>query len=380
MKFQNREIRNAHALHNHNTKVIPFVNEAGQCEGCGKEILRGSSVRWFRTFGVFHRACYGKGFTAPGTVETKTVVKEVDEAQVKRLVQESLSEYRVDVPEALLVSLIDKALSSRAPREIRVEAAGKKSKSIKNAHAMLEKLIFILGLRKHAYLYGPPGSGKSTGAMHAAEALSLAYGYISLNPQTPESRLLGYMDANGKYQASVLFKLYKDGGVFCIDEMDNASAGLLTTLNSLLENGKGSFPCGIVDRHPDFIVVATGNTAGRGGNMQFPERRAFDAAFAERFAYLPWGYDEAMERAIALQIFEKAGDWVTWVQTVRKFAQSADPKLVISPRATFGIAEFLSCKKSPFTIHETLDAVLFKGIEAERVTRILNANPLPQAA
>lgn len=379
MKFQNREIRNEHALHNHNTKVITFVNAEGQCEGCGKTILRGSSVRWFRTFGVFHRACYGKGFTAPSNTVIEKTVEKVDEAQVKRLVSEALSEYKVDVPEALLVSLIDKVMTKRVPKEIRVEAA-KKSKVIKNAHAMLEKLIFIIGLRKHAYLFGPPGSGKSTGAMHAAEALSLAYGYISLNPQTPESRLLGYMDANGKYQPSVLYKLYKDGGVFCIDEMDNASAGLLTTLNSLLENGIGAFPCGQVNRHPDFIVVATGNTAGRGGNMQFPERRAFDAAFAERFAYLPWGYDEAMERAVALQIHEQSGVWVDWVQRVRKYAAQADPKLVISPRATFGIAEFLSCKSSPFSIGETLDAVLFKGIESERIARIISANPLPTAA
>jgi energy-coupling factor transporter ATP-binding protein EcfA2 len=379
MKFQNHEIRNAHSLHNHNTKVIPVVEAAGQCEGCEKPISIGQSVRWFRTFGIFHRACYGKGVTTTHST-TETIIKEVDAEQVKRIVHESLSAYKVDVPEALLASLIDKAMAQRAPREIRVEANGKKSKVIKNAHAMLEKLIFVIGLRKHAYLYGPPGSGKSTGAMHAAQALSLDYGYISLNPQTPESRLLGYNDANGKYQPSVLFKLYKNGGVFCIDEMDNASAGLLTTLNSLLENGIGSFPCGMIDRHPDFIVVSTGNTAGRGGNMQFPERRAFDAAFAERFVYLPWGYDESMERSIALQIFEKAGAWVDWVQAVRKYAIAADPKLVISPRATFGIAEFLACKNTPFTIHETLDAVLFKGIESERVSRILNANPLPKAA
>lgn len=380
MKFSNWALRNAHSFKNHTSKLTSVLAAAdGQCEACEKAIRpQQDFIKWDRRFGIFHKGCFGTVPSQQHAVEK--VVKEVDAEQVKRIVHESLSQYKVDVPEALLTTLIDKAMAKRAPREIHVTHNGKKSKAIKNAHAMLEKLIFIIGLRKHAYLFGPPGSGKSTGAMHAAEALSLAYGYISLNPQTPESRLLGYMDANGKYQPSVLYKLYKDGGVFCIDEMDNASAGLLTTLNSLLENGIGAFPCGQVQRHPDFIVVATGNTAGRGGNMQFPERRAFDAAFAERFAYLPWGYDEAMERAVALQIFEKAGKWVDWVQAVRKYAAQNDPKLVISPRATFGIAEFLSCDKSPFTIQETLDAVLFKGIEPERINRIISANPLPQAA
>lgn len=380
MKFSNRPLMLSHGFKTHTSKLKAVLAGAeGTCEGCEKIITRGEHfIKWDRRFGMFHSGCFGQVPTAQGG---KTIVEKIDEAEIRRIVSEITNESRVDIPEDVMMKLIDKALSTRAPREILVRVEGeKKGKTLKNAHAMLEKLIFIIGLRKHAYLYGPPGSGKSTGAMHAAESLSLDYGYISLNPQTPESRLLGYMDANGKYVASTLYKLYKDGGVFCIDEMDNASAALLTTLNSLLENGIGAFPCGNVKRHRDFIVVATGNTMGRGGNMQFPERRAFDAAFAERFAYLPWGYDESMERAVALTIFENGSAWVTWVQAVRKYAATVDPKLVVSPRATFGICEFLACKKSPFTINETLDAVLFKGIESERVARIVNNVPLPKAA
>jgi midasin (ATPase involved in ribosome maturation) len=223
-----------------------------------------------------------------------------------------------------------------------------------------------------------PGSGKSTDAKHAAESLKREFGYISLNPQTPESRLLGFIDANGKYRATVFFKLYTEGGVFCIDEMDNASAALLTTLNSLLENGLGAFPHGVFERHKNFIVVSTGNTTGRGGNPQFPERRAFDAAFAERFVYVYWDYDERMEREVAIAINGNAAAWVDWVQKVRAFARTNDPKLVVSPRASFKIAKYLSVES--LTREEVVEAALFKGIEEQRKTRILNALPLPVAA
>lgn len=378
MKFANTAIRSANGFKTNTSKERAVLALAGgKCDGCEREITAHSDmIKWSRRFGVFHAACFGVvPLTQPAANQG------ADPAQVRKLIDDALKANTADVDESRLLSLIDKVLATRMPRELHVVNVDKKLKKLKHAHAMLEKLIFIISLKKHAYLWGPPGSGKSTGAMHAADALSLKYGYISLNPQTPESRLIGYNDANGKYVKTVLFDLYSKGGVYCIDEMDNASASLLTTLNSLLENGFGAFPCGMIEKHPDFVVVATGNTAGRGGNMQFPERRAFDAAFAERFSYLHWGYDEAMERDVALTFYSKGSAWVDWVQAVRKFALTADPKLVISPRATFGICQFLAqSTRSPFAINEVLDAVLFKGVEPERVNRIINNHPLPSAA
>lgn len=182
---------------------------------------------------------------------------------------------------------------------------------------------------------------------------------------------MGYMDANGNYRETLFHTLYRDGGVFCIDEMDNASASLLTTLNSCLENGHGAFPNGMITRHEKFVVVSTGNTAGRGANPQFPDRRPFDCAFSERFTFIEWDYDLNLEEAITLSINPKAGSWLKWVRAVRTYAKQNHPKLIVSPRASFRGAEYLN--DSGWKPVDIAEAVLFKGIDKDTKSAILNA-------
>lgn len=248
-------------------------------------------------------------------------------------------------------------------------------KTIERPHAKLKQLLYYVSKRQHVYLYGPAGSGKSTAAQQVAEALNRSFGYISLNPQTPDSRILGFVDAGGTYRETEFYRCYKNGGVFCIDEMDNASAALLTTLNSLLENGHGAFPNGIIPRHAEFILVATGNTNGKGGNPMFPERRPFDSAFAERFTFLLWEYDEALEKDITLAINPKAATWLTWIRKVRAFCAKNYPRVLVSPRASFKGAEYL--KDSGLPIAEIAEAVVWKGLDKDTVNRVITANPLP---
>lgn len=249
-------------------------------------------------------------------------------------------------------------------------------RKIDSAHYDMPKLLYLIGKRKHAYLWGPPGAGKSHAAAQAAHALGLGYGYISLNPQTPESRLLGFIDATGQYRATPFYAAYKDGGVFCIDELDNAHPALLNTLNGMLENGLAAFPCGMVERHPDFVLVATGNTNGRGGNIHFPERRALDSAFAERFVFLNWEYDTHLERRLTLAANENAKPWLTWVRQARKFVlDNGIPKLFITPRAAIRGAELL--KDSGWTLAAIAESVVFKGVGVDVTTKVLARCPLP---
>jgi cobaltochelatase CobS len=204
-------------------------------------------------------------------------------------------------------------------------------------HQLQEDLLMLISLGENVYLWGAPGSGKSTAAKKCAEALNLRWGYIALNPQTPESRLIGYMDAKGSYVRSLFRDVYENGGVFCIDEMDNASAGLVTTLNSGLENGHMAFPDDVIARHQDFVLVATGNTNGKGGNAMFPERRPFDAAFSERFVFLRWEYDENLEHALTMAHNPNASGWLMWVRQVRDYcAQELPARSGVPPRCHQG--------------------------------------------
>lgn len=276
--------------------------------------------------------------------------------------------------------IVDQALSDAGmvkPLEIKNLDTGDITK-IDSPHKDLKKLLYFISKRQHVYLHGPAGSGKSTAAMHVSQALKLEFGYISLNPQTPDSRILGFVDAGGTYRETAFYKTYKNGGVFCIDEMDNASASLLTTLNSMLENGHGAFPNGIIPRHKDFVLVATGNTNGRGGNPMFPERRPFDAAFAERFTFLFWDYDGELEKAVALSINPNAKNWINYTKKLRDYCAKTYPRVLISPRATFKGAEYL--KDSQMTPAEIAEAVIFKGLDRETITRIAGAVPYPEFA
>jgi len=332
------------------------------CGACQQPIPVGERITWNRKTGQkFHPGCVQEPAKPARTSAPKETLNKlieellvgVQEEQVRRIVQEEMGSLNI--------------IEVRTPDSVKL---------IDGVHERFEKLLYLIGLRHHVYLYGPPGSGKSTAARQCAESLEWHYGYISLNPQTPDSRLLGYMDATGNYRPTLFRQIYEGGGVFCIDELDNASASLLTTLNSALENGHGAFPDGLVERHANFVLVATGNTAGYGGNPAFPERRPFDAAFAERFTYLEWNYDESLEKRIALQYNPEAIQWILWVKQLREWAKVNFPRLIVSPRATFKLA--LYSKDNALTPNEMVDSAVFRGISKDVRDKALSSCPLPK--
>jgi len=112
----------------------------------------------------------------------------------------------------------------------------------------------------HVYLYGAPGGGKTTAAKLIAAALKTPLYALALNAATPEYRLTGYLDATGTYRTTGFRRGYENGGLVLLDEIDNASGNLLTSLNTALENGFLEFPDGTVLAHPEFHLIATGNT------------------------------------------------------------------------------------------------------------------------
>lgn len=267
--------------------------------------------------------------------------------------------------------------------KLKVQQQGREPVEIDGAHPLQSVLVSLLHSRIHVYLYGPRGSGKTTGAMLAAKALRLDYGYISLNPQTADSRVNGFLDAHGTFRDTVFVQRYRDGGVMCVDEMDHASGNILTALNGAIENGHASFPCGMVPRHPDFVLVATGNTPGRGPTPDHPERRGFDGATGDRFAYLYWPFDTTVEENATLAEHPQGAVWLAWIRAVREYAAQNDPRLIVSPRASImgariiasGALDSLPSDKTRQTM--LADAVLFKGWDKDTISRIMNACPMP---
>ena len=207
-------------------------------------------------------------------------------------------------------------------------------------HALLGTVIKQLARGHHLWLCGPAGSGKTTVAAQAAEALGLELQEVSCGPATDQWELVGHLSPDGRYIPGKIRKVVEEGGVLMLDEIDNADPSVLTTLNSIIakQGGSVSFPDGMVEKHPRFVCVAGANTYGRGADRMYVGRNKIDAATLDRFGFQPFDYDEAAE-------YDWAGTdqdrWVGYVQAVRHAAQDRKMEVVISPRASICGAEDL---------------------------------------
>jgi cobaltochelatase CobS len=162
----------------------------------------------------------------------------------------------------------------------------------------------------------------------------------------------------------ILREPFENGGVLMLDEMDNSNPSVLTTLNSALENDLCTFPDKAVERHPDFICIAGGNTYGRGSDRLYVGRTQLDAATIDRFTFVDWDYDEEAE-------FDWAGRdeyrWIEYVQKVRHVAFEHQMRVVISPRASIKGAKAL---RGGMPIDAILDGVLWKGMARDDRSRL----------
>lgn len=276
----------------------------------------------------------------------------------------------VRAPKSIAVKQVAKAINLPVR-----EVAGPK-------HKCYPELLYRMSQRQSVYIYGPMGSGKSHAAEQAAAALGLTYAYTSLNPQSPASLLMGFIDAQGRYVETDFYRAYKNGGAFCLDEYDNGSSSLYTSLNSALANGHCSFPCGMIERHPDFVLIATGNTTGRGGDWQYPERRKIDESCLDRLKFIAWDYDVQLENSIVSRLSDATqitAPWVAFVRKVREYVNRRENGIkggvYATPRAIFTGCDDLV--NSPLSVENIADANVFKGLDKDTRVRILNACPLP---
>lgn len=326
--------------------------------------------------------------TAPSGSPEATILQALE--QLKGCSRDEAMAIAKEVATATAQAVADEAIKAGAvPRPVTISVQDRTGnvKDVGLAHKMLQVLLQMLQVVLNVYLWGAPGGGKTHAAQQAAKALGLKFYSISLEPSTLAHALLGYKDvATGTYHGTPFREWFEHGGLFLIDELDNAHGSILVALNSALDNGFLSFPDGeCVVRHARAVMVGTGNTSGRGAHPAFPTRKPFDKAFASRLAYIEWHYDNAMEgaqaRAVAEAVFDDkdvaesaASAWVTYVRAARAFIEQHAMPLFVSPRVTFAGLRLLSAGFKPEAV---ADAMLFQGIEAAMRERIVEAVPFP---
>ncbi len=261
------------------------------------------------------------------------------------------------------------ALESAAPRLLVVDAAGAAlgADLPPSRHPMLETLIRTVSARKpdgsrlNVWLAGPAGSGKTTAARMTAEALGLAFGPMGAMAQAHE--LVGFVDAGGRYHDTPFTRLYRDGGVCLLDEVDSSDAAVTLALNGPLDNGLMTLPTGeTIARHADFVCIGAGNTYGSGATAEYIGRNKLDGAFLDRFVSLAWGYDEALETALT-------GNeaWSRRVQKARRAAAKAGLKVLITPRASINGAALLRAGLDADTV---AGMTYLRGLTAAQVEQI----------
>ena len=227
-------------------------------------------------------------------------------------------------------------------------------------HAVFADVLAALSVRENVYLVGPAGSGKTTIAAQAAEALGLPF--YSTGAVGMAYQLQGFINAEGKYMETDLYRAYVNGGVFLFDEIDASSAQALLAFNAIAANDLAAFPCGTVKRHADFVIIAAANTFGNGADAQYVGRSQLDAATLDRFAFVAMDYDERLELAIASD-----DEWTRFVQAVRKSVRAHKLRHVVSPRASIKGGKLLAAGMSRDKVEQ---ALLWRSLSESDIAKI----------
>lgn len=196
-------------------------------------------------------------------------------------------------------------------------------------HEKFDTVLSFVYANEPVFLTGRAGTGKNFLCKQVAQALDLDFYFT--NAVTQEYKLTGFTDANGNYQESQFYKAFKNGGLFMLDEMDASIPEVLVILNAAIANRYFDFPApiGYVEAHPDFRVIAAGNTFGLGADFNYVGRNQLDAASLDRFALVEIDYDERIEKSCA----GGDEDWLGFCREFRKAAEQAGIRTVVSYRA-----------------------------------------------
>jgi len=210
------------------------------------------------------------------------------------------------------------------------------------------------GAHCNIWLHGPAGTGKTTAAEKLAEVFFPGQHKYRYNGAIATAfQLQGFINANGQFMSTAFREAWEHGGVYMFDEIDGSMPDALLALNGALANGLASFPDKMVPRHHQCIIVAGANTCGMGGTVQYVGRFKQDFALTNRFVFLHWPLDEALEDALCAN-----KTWLARVRQVRRKLETGNSSIqgyTITPRASiYGEALLAAGVSQELVEHATL--------------------------
>ena len=214
------------------------------------------------------------------------------------------------------------------------------------------------------YLVGPAGSGKNHTLQQIATDLDLDFYFTNAVQQ--EFKITGFIDAGGIYHETEFYKAFKDGGLFFLDEMDASIPEVLVLLNAAIANRYFDFPNGKIFAHPEFRIVAAGNTVGDGADEQYTGRLTLDQSSLDRFAVIEFDYDRNIEMALA----KGNKELVDFINELREECKA------IGIRATFSYRAIISVEKleKALPLEKVMIIAVVKGMDKDTIRTISPVN------
>lgn len=203
---------------------------------------------------------------------------------------------------------------------------------------------------------------KNVICQRVAEALDLDF-YFS-NAIQQEHKVTGFIDAGGAYHETQFYKAFKNGGLFFMDELDASIPEVLIILNAAIANRYFDFPCGRIDAHPNFRLIAAGNTYGTGADNVYTGRYNLDAASMDRFSIIPIKYSKAIEN----EITNSNKELIDFCHAFRQVTTTSNINCIFSYRALDAITKL----EKEFPIKVAMKIALIKGMDKDDLILIKN--------
>ena len=330
-----------------NTRHRPRVRA---CEFCNKEGLEWHRIDGWYLYSPDHvkHVCEGrdriieKVIEIPGAGSYDDTAIRADIASVKTDV-DALAPMIVGIREtfeAKIPSLIERVEALDKRREVVLKMPDKREVKAGMQHKNWPMLCEYLNAGLNVALVGPAGSGKTSGVEHAMQALGMDFYPMSFGPQTSESKIIGYMDANGKKVETNFTKWFEHGGGFLGDEFDAANSAVTTIMNAATsgECPTVGFPWGNVKGHPNRCAVVNMNTYGRGADAVYVGRAQLDGATLDRWTpIIQWDYDWDFVRELTGN-----DEWTSYIEKLFNTASDLKLRIVIGPRKAITGAKMLA--------------------------------------
>lgn len=221
-------------------------------------------------------------------------------------------------------------------------------------HELTDEVIKCILEGDWPYLWGPSGCGKT----HSIKQIARLIGIDMLDNGkiTDKYSIMAYNDPHGRFRATQAFVALVYGKLLLFDEFDNGNpdtqvvlnelyTGLLDTLADPNELVYVTFAEDMrVPIHPNFRMIAAGNTTGAGENDAFSSRGKIDESVQQRMTPKRFWYDNRIEK----RIFGNNANWYNLFVNFRKICddyakrQGLDAPIgVVTTRDADAIAKYI---------------------------------------